>query len=71
MSTASWGTALPIASLEMATPIQKPAPDGAEDGLKDGLIDTLRGAPATVPALAALVLLVVWSTDQVGYQVTH
>jgi hypothetical protein len=55
----------------MATPIQKPAPDGAEDGLKDGLIDTLRGAPATVPALAALTLFIVWATDQAGYPVTH
>jgi len=55
----------------MATPIQKPTPDGAEDGLKDGLIDTLRGAPATVPALAALGLFIVWATDQGGYPVTH
>ena len=51
----------------MATPIQKRAPDGA----KDGLIDTLRGAPATVPTLAALVLFVVWATDQAAYPVTH
>jgi len=31
----------------------------------------LRGAPATVPALAALALFVVWATDQAGYPVTH
>ena len=31
----------------------------------------LREAPATVPALAAVALLVVWATDQAGYPVTH
>jgi O-antigen ligase len=31
----------------------------------------LRGAPATVPGLAAIALLVVWATDQAGYPVTH
>jgi hypothetical protein len=31
----------------------------------------LRDAPATVPALLALVLFVVWATDQAGYPVTH
>lgn len=35
------------------------------------LIAALREAPATVPALAALVLFLVWSTDQAGYPVTH
>src|ERR1700681_2652403 len=35
------------------------------------LIAALRGAPATVPALAAVALFVVWATDQAGYSVTH
>src|SRR5580700_3812998 len=32
---------------------------------------SLRQAPATVPALAALALFVVWATSQAGYPVTH
>src|ERR1039457_6579707 len=36
-----------------------------------GLMASLREAPATVPALAAFVLFVVWATDQAGYPVTH
>jgi O-antigen ligase len=32
---------------------------------------SLRRAPATVPALAALVFLIAWATDQAGYPVTH
>ena len=36
-----------------------------------GLTASLREAPATVPALAALVLFVVWASDQAGYPVTH
>jgi len=32
---------------------------------------SLREAPATVPALAALVLFVVWATSQAGYPLTH
>src|SRR5271166_2710370 len=43
----------------------------ALDDAQDGLIATFRAAPATVPALAALVLFVVWATDQAGYPVTH
>jgi O-Antigen ligase len=35
------------------------------------LTASLRQAPATVPALAALALFVVWATDQAGYPVTH
>jgi hypothetical protein len=31
----------------------------------------LREAPATVPALAAVALFIVWATDQAGYPVTH
>jgi len=31
----------------------------------------LREAPATVPALAAMALFVVWATSQAGYPVTH
>jgi tetratricopeptide (TPR) repeat protein len=32
---------------------------------------TLRAAPATVPALVALALFIVWATSQAGYPVTH
>jgi hypothetical protein len=35
------------------------------------LTASLREAPATVPALAALVLFLVWATDQAGYPLTH
>ena len=35
------------------------------------LADSLREAPATVPALAAVALFVVWATNQAGYPVTH
>ncbi len=35
------------------------------------LMASLREAPATVPALAALALFVVWATSQAGYPVTH
>ncbi|HWX46127.1 MAG TPA: O-antigen ligase family protein [Solirubrobacteraceae bacterium] len=35
------------------------------------LIAPLREAPATVPALGALVLMAVWATDQAGYPLTH
>jgi tetratricopeptide (TPR) repeat protein len=35
------------------------------------LTGSLRAAPATVPALAALVLFVVWASDQAGYPLTH
>jgi tetratricopeptide (TPR) repeat protein len=35
------------------------------------LIALLRAAPATVPALGALALMVVWATDQAGYPLTH
>jgi tetratricopeptide (TPR) repeat protein len=35
------------------------------------LTASLRDAPATVPALAAVVLFVVWATSQAGYPLTH
>jgi tetratricopeptide (TPR) repeat protein len=35
------------------------------------LIASLREVPATVPALAAMALFVVWASDQAGYPVTH
>src|SRR5271154_2446097 len=35
------------------------------------LTASLREAPATVPALAALALFIVWATSQAGYPVTH
>ena len=35
------------------------------------LTASLREAPTTVPALAVVVLFIVWATDQAGYPVTH
>ncbi len=35
------------------------------------LVAPLREAPATVPALGALALMVAWATDQAGYPLTH
>ncbi len=35
------------------------------------LTASLRASPATVPALAAIALFVVWATSQAGYPVTH
>jgi O-antigen ligase len=35
------------------------------------LREALREAPATVPAAATVVLLVIWATDQAGYPLTH
>jgi tetratricopeptide (TPR) repeat protein len=35
------------------------------------LVAQLREAPATVPALGALALMVVWACDQAGYPLTH
>jgi tetratricopeptide (TPR) repeat protein len=51
----------------MSTPPQSRAPSGA----KTSFLASLRAAPATVPALVALALFVVWATDQGGYPVTH
>ena len=31
----------------------------------------MREAPATLPALVALALFIVWATSQAGYPVTH
>ena len=44
----------------------RPAP-----GMPARLLAALRAAPATVPALAALALFVVWATSQAGYPFTH
>ncbi|MFI5009618.1 MAG: O-antigen ligase family protein [Solirubrobacterales bacterium] len=35
------------------------------------MVESLREAPTTVPALAAMVLFAVWATDQAGYPLTH
>jgi hypothetical protein len=51
----------------MSSSAQRSAPDSAAAGL----LDSLRQAPATVPALVAMALFVVWATDQTGYPVTH
>jgi len=51
----------------MSTPPQSQAPGSA----KASFLVTLRAAPATVPALVAMALFVVWATDQTGYPVTH
>jgi tetratricopeptide (TPR) repeat protein len=47
--------------------VTKRGPNGAAASL----LSTLRQAPATVPALAAIVLFIVWATDQAGYPLTH
>jgi hypothetical protein len=41
------------------------------DEAAGGLLAPLRAAPATVPALVAVALFVVWATSQAGYPVTH
>jgi tetratricopeptide (TPR) repeat protein len=41
------------------------------NGVAASLLSTLRQAPATVPALAAVVLFIVWATSQGGYPLTH
>jgi hypothetical protein len=51
----------------MSTPPQSPASSGAKTSFTAGL----RAAPATVPALVAVALLIVWATSQAGYPVTH
>jgi tetratricopeptide (TPR) repeat protein len=51
----------------MSTPPQSQAPRGA----KASFLVPLRAAPATVPALVAVALLVVWATSQAGYPLTH
>ena len=51
----------------MSTSTTRRAPDEAASGLPAAL----REAPATVPALVALALFVVWATSQAGYPVTH
>jgi tetratricopeptide (TPR) repeat protein len=45
---------------------QSPAPSSEND-----VIVSLRAAPAAIPALVALVLLIVWATDQAGFPLTH
>ncbi len=47
------------------------ASSAAPDGRRGRLAASLAGAPATVPALAAVALFVVWGTDQAGYPLTH
>jgi tetratricopeptide (TPR) repeat protein len=51
----------------MSTSAMRRTPDEAAGGL----LATLRAAPATVPALVAVALLIVWATSQAGYPVTH
>jgi tetratricopeptide (TPR) repeat protein len=51
----------------MSTSAMRRTPDEAAGGL----LAPLRAAPATVPALVAVALFVVWATDQGGYPVTH
>jgi tetratricopeptide (TPR) repeat protein len=48
-----------------------PPPSCAPGGARASLLASLRAAPATVPALVAVALLVVWATSQAGYPVTH
>jgi tetratricopeptide (TPR) repeat protein len=51
----------------MPIPPQSQAPSRA----KASFLAPLRAAPATVPALVAVALLVVWATSQAGYPLTH
>ncbi len=51
----------------MSTPSESSAPSGAEASF----LASLRAAPATVPALVAVALFVVWATSQGGYPLTH
>ena len=51
--------------------MSRSAPRPSPDGAAAGLLAPLRQAPATVPALVAMALFVVWATDQAGYPVTH
>ena len=51
----------------MSTSASRRTPDEAAGGL----LAPLREAPATVPALVALALFVVWATSQAGYPLTH
>jgi tetratricopeptide (TPR) repeat protein len=51
----------------MSSSASKPVTDGETVGL----LAPLRQAPATVPALVAMALFVVWATNQAGYPVTH
>ncbi|HXP36475.1 MAG TPA: hypothetical protein VN817_01805, partial [Solirubrobacteraceae bacterium] len=39
--------------------------------MSNRLMGSLRRAPATLPALVAIALLVVWATSQGGYPLTH
>src|SRR5215469_6745429 len=40
-------------------------------GVLAWILSTLREAPVTVPALAAIALFVAWATDQGGYPITR
>jgi hypothetical protein len=51
----------------MSTPPQSRAPNDAKASFLAGL----RAAPATVPTLVAMALLIVWATSQAGYPVAH
>jgi tetratricopeptide (TPR) repeat protein len=55
----------------MTAASQRPAAPTAPLVSKHVLTASLREAPATVPALAALALFVMWATSQAGYPVTH
>src|ERR1700691_6000714 len=45
--------------------------DPPPTGTPARLLAPLRAPPATVPAFAALALMVVWATDEAGYPLTH
>lgn len=54
-----------------APPVAPRAADAPSGTLSGSLFGSLREAPATLPALAAIALFVVWATDQAGYPLTH
>jgi tetratricopeptide (TPR) repeat protein len=48
-----------------------PAVNRSASTTPGGPLDSLREAPATLPAIAAIALFVVWATNQSGYPLTH
>jgi tetratricopeptide (TPR) repeat protein len=48
-----------------------PALDSASATANRDILASLRGSPATVPALGAIVLFVAWAANQGGYPLTH
>jgi tetratricopeptide (TPR) repeat protein len=56
-------------SMTAAPPASRPAAEPAAPS--EPRFAALRRAPTTVPAFAALVLLIIWATSEAGFPVTH